>query len=360
MVELARSYTIAGSNEKARKAILAALQLAPQNRFVLRSAARFFLHIGEADRAHSLLSHAPTIRLDPWILASEIAISDSLGKASKYFKVGRATLEGDLAPSEITELAAALGSLEAESGNHRIARKFLRRSLERPNENSVAQIRWLNRSVLHDPVDMPKVNPPLLHEANAKTSFYRGEFEQAKIEALNWLEDQPFSSAPAALSSYILADVFLDFEGGKEVAERGLVANQDDTTLLNNLAVCLMELGEMERAESIVNRLTTAERASGLETIYQATRGILAFRKGDLEHGRKLYREAIAAAIKAGDRPLAARAKFHLAIEELIAATEEADAVVKQIVVLDQADDFVESSRLLERVLDLARGSESK
>lgn len=355
-IELARSYTIAGSNEKARRAVLAALQLAPNNRFVLRSAARFFIHIGESDRADALLSRSPTIKLDPWILASQIAISDSLGKASKFFKFGRTTLDSDLPASEITELAAALGSQEAESGNHRFARKLLRRSLERANENSVAQIRWLNRSVLQDPIDESNVHPPLLHEANAKTSFYKKDFEQAGKEALKWLEDQPFSSAPAAMGSYILADIFLDFEYGKRIAERGLVSNQDDANLLNNLAVCLMELGELERAENIVNRLKAVERGSALETIFQATHGMLAFRKGEIEIGRKSYLEAVQAAKSTGDRPLAARAMFHLAIEEILAHTDQAEIAMQRIVNLEKNEDFVESAPLLKRVLDLAKG----
>ncbi len=353
-VDLARSYTIAGSNEKARKAILASLQLAPNNRFVLRSAARFFIHVGETDLALSLLTQARNIKADPWLLASQIAISDSMAKPPKFFKVAKEKLEADVPASEISELAAALGSLEAESGNHRIARKFLRRSLERANENSVAQVRWLNRSILDEGVDVSHAKPPLLHEANAKASFYKGDFEEARNEALCWLEDQPFASAPAALSSYIFADVFCDFENGKKIAERGLISNQDDAGLLNNLAVCLMELGDLEKAESVISRLKAVERGGRSEAVHRATYGMLAFRKGDVEAGRKLYREAIEWARGVGAKPVAARAAFHLAIEELLARTDQADAAVSRILGLDKSEEFVESTRLLERVLRLA------
>jgi tetratricopeptide (TPR) repeat protein len=126
-VELARAFTIAGQNEKARKAILAALQLAPNNRFVLRSAARFFIHLGNPDTAQALLGSAQSISQDPWLMASEIAIADSLGKSSKHIRAAREKFGDDVPASELTELAAALGTLEAESGSHRIARRFLRR-----------------------------------------------------------------------------------------------------------------------------------------------------------------------------------------------------------------------------------------
>jgi uncharacterized protein HemY len=151
---------IAGLNDKASRAIAAALQLAPSNRFVLRSAARFFLHSGGKERALALLSNAPTIRHDPWILASEIAIADSLGKSSKHSRLAREKIGMDIAPAELTELASALGSLEAESGNHRNARRFLRQALLGANENSVAQIGWLNRSHLGEWGDVSRSPPP--------------------------------------------------------------------------------------------------------------------------------------------------------------------------------------------------------
>jgi tetratricopeptide (TPR) repeat protein len=354
-VDLARAFTVAGQNEKARRAILAALQLAPNNRFVLRSAARFFIHAGEPEIALALLSSAQPIKQDPWLLASEIAIADSLGKSSKHIRAARSKIEGDLPASELTELAAALGSLEAESGSHRIARKLLRRSLEQANENSVAQIRWLNRAHLGEMVDVSNVTPPLLHEANANASFYRGDFEVARDEAFCWLEDQPFASAPAILSSYLLAGVFMDWEAGRRVAERGLVSNQEDTGLLNNLAVCLMELGEIGNAEEVVNRLKMAERGAKPSAVHKATYGMLAFRKGDPESGRRLYFEAVEGAKSEGLRSTAARAAFHLAIEELIAGTDQSEPAVKRISKLDKADEFVESARLLNRVVSLLK-----
>lgn len=359
-VELARAFTIAGQNEKARRAILAALQLAPNNRFVLRSAARFFIHVGEPEIARALLSNAQPLKRDPWLMASEIAIADSLGESSRYIRAAREKIESDVPASELTELAAALGSLEAESGNHRVARKLLRRSLEQANENSVAQIRWLNRAHLNEAVDVSNTKPPLLHEANAKASFYRGDFETARDETLCWLEDQPFASAPATLSSYILADIFLDWEAAKQVAERGLVSNQDDADLLNNLAVSLMELGEVSKAEDVVNRLRAVERGAKSSAIHKATYGMLAFRKGDPGSGRRLYLEAIKDARNEGSRPIAARAAFHLAIEELVAGTDQSELAVKRISQLDKADEFVESVRLLDRVLSLVKMQDSK
>jgi len=359
-MELARSYTIAGLNDKAAKAVLAALQLAPDNRFVLRSAARFFIHIGEKDIAHGLMSRSRLITHDPWIMASEIAIADSMGKTSRISKIAREKMEADVAPSELTELASALGSVEADGGNHRIARRFLRRALDGANENSIAQIRWLNRSRLNrsdseDAVDVSRANPPLLHEANAWAAFHKGEFDIARKESLCWLRDQPFASAPAVLNSYIASALFLDFEAGKETALESLRSNPDDPMLVNNLAVCLMEIGDLAAAETYLSRLSVEGRSGVMEATYKATYGMLEFRKGNIEEGRRLYQEAIEKAKNSSDKGTAARAAFHLAFEELVAHTTHVDEAIKRLKEFEGQDDFVERARFFERVNELMR-----
>ena len=359
-MELARSYTIAGLNEKAGKAVLAALQLAPNNRFVLRSAARFFIHVGEKEIAHRLLSGSGIIKQDPWIMASEIAVADSIGKTSRLSRVAREKMESDVPPSELTELAPALGSLEADSGNHRVARRFLRRALDGANENSIAQIRWLNRSRLNrtaseDAVDVSRANPPLLHEANAWAAFYRGDFDVAREESFCWLNDQPFASAPAVLNSYIASSIFLDFEAGRDVARNALRSNPDDPLLLNNLAVCLMEVGDIPGAEAALSRLTAQARSGTADATYGATSGMLAFRKGNTEDGRRLYLNAIEKAKSTGDKGTAARAAYHLVFEELIAHTPYVDEAIKRLKDFDEQEGFVERARFFERVSALLR-----
>ena len=49
--QLALSYSRLGINKKAERCINIALSLAPHNRYVLRSASRFFVHIDESPRA---------------------------------------------------------------------------------------------------------------------------------------------------------------------------------------------------------------------------------------------------------------------------------------------------------------------
>jgi Tfp pilus assembly protein PilF len=349
-IELARGFTTAGVNEKASRAIRAALQLAPNNRFVLRSAARFLIHIGEKDAAHHLLTRCGLTSRDPWLLASEIAISSSLGRTSKLIKAARIKVNADIRPSELTELASALGTLEAENGKDRLARGFLRQALIGANENSVAQIRFLNRSYLGDSVDVSNANPPLMHEANAWTRFYAGNFEQAKDESLSWLQDQPFASAPAVLSTYILSDIMGDYAAAREIAVAALAANPDDPMLLNNYAFCLIELGELVEAETALARLKLNDHLGRDRLIINATHGLLAFRKGDAVEGRRLYLEAINAAKDANLKVIAARAAIHLAIEELIARSPAREEAMTRLGDFKDVETNREISLLLDRL----------
>jgi tetratricopeptide (TPR) repeat protein len=318
-VELARAYTILGVNEKAKRAVQVALQLAPENRFILRSAARFFIHIGETDRAHHILARSERLRLDPWLLASEVAIADSIGKTSRNVKIARQHLSSDTAPTELSELASALGTLESQGGNARIARKLLRQSFVGANENSIAQINWVQRKHLGEEIDTSDASPPLLHEANAWLNYYKAEWELAKRESLFWLQDQPFASAPALLSSYLLSDVLGEFETAENILTAAVIANPDEAMLRNNLAFSQLNLNKVGLAERSLGLIKPDELLKPQNRLIQATFGMLEFRRGNPHLGRELYWKCI----DEGEPYDAARAAAHLLLEEIVANTDQ-------------------------------------
>ncbi len=145
---LALFYTSLGIHEKAERAMRAALALAPNNRFVLRSASRFYLHSGDRAKAHRLLADAGNVRADPWLLSAEIATAAAIGKTSRNIRTARKLLEAERQPPfHLSELASALGTLESCSGNQRAARPLIAYSLRDPAENSIAQAAWLHRNL---------------------------------------------------------------------------------------------------------------------------------------------------------------------------------------------------------------------
>ena len=55
---------------------MVALQLAPTNRHVLRSASRLFLHLDDSERAYDIIAQSDATVDDPWLIAAELSFAD--------------------------------------------------------------------------------------------------------------------------------------------------------------------------------------------------------------------------------------------------------------------------------------------
>ena len=175
--------------------------LAPNNRYVLRSAARLHTHTGDPERANDILRHGKATNADPWLLATELSTANLAGKAQKHANVARKLLEARRhSPFELAELASSLATLDAHAADFKRARNFFRRSMAEPNENVVAQARW---AATHNIFELPEgaLNLPRVYEARAWQDFYNGDWSSALAAGEGWLNDQPFSVDPAVHSS---------------------------------------------------------------------------------------------------------------------------------------------------------------
>jgi hypothetical protein len=76
-VDLALGFVSKGVKDKAQRAMTVALQLAPNDRHVLRSAARMYLHLDDPEHAHDVLKRNDATKFDPWLVAGEIALSSA-------------------------------------------------------------------------------------------------------------------------------------------------------------------------------------------------------------------------------------------------------------------------------------------
>lgn len=324
-VNLALMYINLGSADKGRAATLTALGLAPHDRFVLRSAARFFLHQDEYDRAHDLLRFNARTPTDPWLLSAEIALASAAERQSKLVKKGvKIVQSGNLAPFHLSELASAIGTLDFESGNRRRARKMFDAALVDPTENTVAQAAWIGRQIGGLELSPEGTGS---HEADAVRLSQAGRWAESVESASLWLADQSFSSRPSILGSYAAATGLMDFEAAARIAERGLIANPTNVTLLNNSAFALARLGHVEEARVQLSRIKMADTDEYGEVAIRATSGLVAFRRGNSEEGRRLYRSAIDRAQSLGLRKHAALAEIWLAFEEVQSAGRGAEVV---------------------------------
>ena len=333
-VELSRAYAILGLREQAERSMTVALQLAMNNRFVLRSASRLWVHLDDPERAHRIIGRADRTRHDPWLLAAEIAVGSINGKTPRFVKAARRVLAGEqFSPVHISELASAVATLELGSGNVRKSKRLFSQSLEQPTENSIAQAAWASRQ--NDAIQFDDEHLKLCNAFEAETwiCFQKSQWQQAVKQCKLWQYDQPFSSRPGVHGSYMSAIALEDYATSTWFAEQGLRANPSDFMLMNNLAFALInrgDIGDIEEAGQVLSRASYLQLSKHSRLVLQATQGFLAFRSGDVVSGRKLYLDArLEARNMKDDRLLALASAFH-AMEEVSQKTSDSDSVLSE------------------------------
>lgn len=290
-VELALGYVTVGKNEAALRAMAVALQLAPNDRHVLRSASRLFLHRRDAGQAHDLLRNNAATRTDPWLMAGEIALSSLAGRSPRFFKAGVALVdEGGTRPLHLSELASAIGTVHLKEGNRK-ARRLFNTSLIDPTGNSLAQAEWVNPRLggLVDRDSLDRKADSI--EARVFEAYWRGEFREMVKRCEAWRVEEPYSSRPAQFASGA-AITIEDFDETLRFCDEGLKKNPEHTVLKNNRAYALVATERYtDAAPLIASCLANAEGDDRARLT--ATHGFLFMRTGDLDRGTKLYRDAI-------------------------------------------------------------------
>ncbi|MEX2604751.1 MAG: hypothetical protein WD361_11130 [Gracilimonas sp.] len=297
-VELSRWHLVNGHFERAERAMLVAINLAPTNRYVVRSAVRFFIHKDNRFRtqeepslkkAKKILSESQRLKNDPWLISAEIVVSDLLGKTSNFIKKGQDLIRSDnFSKFDLTELASTIGTEELKSGSYKNSFHLFAKSLLDPTENAIAQAEWASHHLTDLEINYAIRNP---HEALAKHYKHNDELEKAYEEGLLWCIDQPFSSDPAIFTSDIATDTYPP-EKAYTLFDFGLRSNPDNFTLLNNKAYLKACELHGEDAEIILSKIAQDSLDPKEKTIYTATKGMIAYSKGYFEKGNSLYENA--------------------------------------------------------------------
>lgn len=318
-MDLARHYSTLGLTDRAVRAMSVALALAPDHRLTLRAATRLHVHNQDPDEAVWLLRRSRSTPDDPWLMAAEIAASMVADKPSRFAKHGRQLLKsGRFGPFQTAELAAALGSLELEEGATRAGRKLFQEALREPTENTVAQAEWASRTMKLQLIEPSHPNLPHSYEARAWEHYESGRWRDVLDQAWRWFRDEPFSSRPAMMGSYVASVVLADWEGAEQFARFGLAANPDDQMLWNNRAFALASADKVSDAIRAYKHMSGAELLDDQQrSVWSATGGLIQYRLGNHAEGRRMYDEAIELARRSGHHAQAALALAILAREEL-------------------------------------------
>ncbi|WP_149738452.1 hypothetical protein [Rhizobium sp. RU20A] len=292
-VEIARLYAVAGQAKAADRHMEMAVKISPDSRFVLRSAARLFVHYDRPEKALYFLQRSNSIKHDPWLMAAEVAVADSFGERQEFGIRQLKRISGlEHASINYSELASALGALEDRNGAHKIARKLIRRSLDHPTENSLAQAVWMSTKAKHQFVDL-NLNPSeQAYEAGVFQAIHMKEYQRADRFAWNWLNDEPFSSGPAVQGSFINCTFTRSYSRALAFCERGLISNPDDDTLQNNRIFSLIMCGRLDEAQKILPVQGKLVHDPQRPIFDLALHGLWHFKSGNFSEGRRFYREA--------------------------------------------------------------------
>jgi tetratricopeptide (TPR) repeat protein len=333
LMDVARELTARGKEKSAMRYVRAAVGLAPQSRFIVRSAARYFLHIGEHEQAHGVLLRSPLLASDPWIQASEIAVATVRGRTSANVKKARRLVEDTaIVGSHFSELMTAVATVELLDGSSKKAKRLFQRALAHPNDNSLAQIEWAAPK-LKLVVDEVALRTPLSFEANSNNAYRRLLVHQAIEFAKQWSSDEPFASRPfdALCYLYCLEGQYVE---AKRAAEDAIKV--DDAPSLSsemNLMFTRIQNGETEAAHTDLLRLSKHPNAKSHAAHLLANAGALAYVTEDFALGREFYERAIRVARTRNESHTEALAIAYFARAATLNGDETAQAVVNQAAV---------------------------
>lgn len=300
-VDLAREYISLGQSEPAERAMTIAHGLAPAHRWVSRVASRLYIHLGDYEKSHHLLLRHPALKSDPWIASAELSVAQLIGRTSKNLSSAKRMHESGLHPRHTTELTSSLGTLEIESGAIKRAKAYIRESLLHPNRNTLAQALWAEqkhdiKSASHSQVQ----SLDIAYEAKTRESYIQGQAESAVRHALDWLDAEPFSIKPPVLASYI-ASLDDRYEQIIQITNRGLIANPSSSILKLNRAYAELGLitplqpsdSDKAKIRGWVSLFDEELKEGGHHHAQAlANYGMLCYRTGALEYGRKYYEAA--------------------------------------------------------------------
>lgn len=292
LLDIAQLKLAWGDRQAADRALRTAMSLLPNNVLALRTYARYLVHIGDKERAHALIQRHPRTPRNPWLLASEIALAEVAERAPSFFGAGRRLVkDGRLPPSEITELAGALGAHEMSAGRHRLARDFFLSALQSPNDNVAAQAITDERSIgisLETAIIRSAIEGT--SEASAIAAFHRGDVLASINAADHWFGEEPFSSRPVQFLGWLHIHQG-EFDRASKIITCGLRADPDDVNLLINLSYALAASGKQTEAIAVGRRALNKDRNAS-EPFFKATVGLILMQSGLFDEGDSRYREA--------------------------------------------------------------------
>ena len=328
-VELALHDVIVGKKKSARRHMLTALKFAPDNRHVLRSASRLFLHLGDPERAYDIIERSHGVESDPWLMAAEVAIAELVNRKPQFVIKGRRMVADDSYDAgQITELAGAIGTLELSDGRRKRARDLFRKSLQSPTGSALAQAEWASPQIGLEPIPLGQLESMKEAEEAKVFHFLREEqFEKIPQACVAWSRAEPYSARPyehASGASCMIGN----HKETLDSTEKGLRIRGKSEILLNNRAFALIHVGRLAEADAALMNIQKESEKSWF--VREANLGLLAMRQGRYSVGRAFYETAIRGFRRLDNERWSAVAAMFCAREAALAGMEDSATLVRE------------------------------
>ena len=307
-IEIARQYMLLGQLDRAEEHINNALYFDCNNRFVVRSAARFFIHRENEDMAIDVLRKSGLTKKDPWLMASEISVSRHYDRRSPNLKRAIDLIDSkNFSNFDLSELCGTIGMEEYESGAYKKSRKLFNQSLTAANDNSFAQAQWMAKN---RQLDLIFPNAPIntsFKEALSYEKFFAGEFNSALQYAIQWQDEVPYSLKCAMFGSGISTTFKKDYKTSIRLLSTYLQTNQRSKAALNDLAYAYALNNDTVNAQIKIDLAAKEIDRNNYELVdicIVATQGLILFREGFVEEGTKCYEIAVESSRRLPDKDM--------------------------------------------------------
>lgn len=339
--DLARHFASNGSPKRAKRAMMVALQLAPNHRWMLRTASRFLAHQNDAVAAHKLLANHPRTQHDPWLIAAELACAQVAGRSPKFWRQANDIVRfNNFAPQHTSELATAIAMMELEAGAKKKARKYVEKGLLAPTENTLAQVLWAKENQhLPNGLELHQLvhGASDAYEADYHVNVAKGDLLAAMQAAYTWGQDEPFAARPRIEVAYI-ASILDDHERTIEMARVVYrLDRQQNPTLEMNRIFATLSSGKLSieddfRTLDNIHQQLYRSIDERKDDAYHAMAnlGLWYYRYGDKTFGHALYQKAIQIAEKHHLLDCAAMAATFAAREAILARDANSLAALEQ------------------------------
>lgn len=300
----ALNYLELGDYGRTLKAIETAISINKDSSFIVRNASRLFNLLGDENRAISVLKQSEHYKYDPNILSAEIAFSQLEKRHTKGTLYGsKLLLENNLTDRQYSELAGALATSEYLKDNFKKSEKLFDRCLLDPNVNSLTQSLFYKQNPIpNEKLDLFSDSNEIMYRRYSQDS----QFKKSLNHSLLWIKDEPYSSRPYNSAAYMSGSVLGDY--GKavgiiqnlkniEIELKGEIDEEIDMGIRNDLAYYLLKSNKIDEAAKYLEPLREEVENRSLNNRRQhvaiATLGLLAYKTGNPELGKKMYRTTI-------------------------------------------------------------------